>query len=143
MTTSNRSHIAGCVFLVAVVLAIAIVAYARATVRVGGWSLRANGQLAQGFQYTGPCPVDLKFGWSVLGTEPTDVTYTFTRSDGGHQTSSESLNLPRANQSGFIYYDWNLGANNPQFANFHGWVDLIVESPNRVSQKIDFTLHCR
>ena len=28
------------------------------TVRIGGESLRANGQVAQGFQYTGSCPVD-------------------------------------------------------------------------------------
>ena len=34
-----------------------------AGVRIGGSSLRANGQIAEGYQYSGPCPVDLKFGW--------------------------------------------------------------------------------
>jgi hypothetical protein len=113
------------------------------TVRVGGWSLRANGQVAQGFQYTGACPVDLKFGWGVLGTAPTPVTYSFVRNDGGHSSSSQSTNLPAANQSVPIYDDWHLGANTPTFANYHGWVQLNIESPNAVSQKIDFTIHCR
>lgn len=31
------------------------------TIRIGGESLRANGQIAHGFKYTGSCPVDLKF----------------------------------------------------------------------------------
>jgi hypothetical protein len=113
------------------------------TVHVGGWSLRANGQVAQGFQYTGACPVDLKFGWGVLGTAPTPVTYSFVRNDGGHSSSSQSTNLPAANQSVPIYDDWHLGANTPTFANYHGWVQLNIESPNAVSQKIDFTIHCQ
>jgi len=113
------------------------------TVRIGGWSLRANGEVAKAFQYTGACPVDLKFGWSVLGTAPTTATYSFVRSDGGHSSSSQSINLPTANQSGFIYYDWHLGANTAEFANYSGWVDLGITSPNAVSQKINFTIHCR
>jgi hypothetical protein len=114
---------------------------AGATVRIGGASLRANGQLAQGFQYTGSCPVALKFGWGVIGTEPTTVQYTFVRSDGGHQTTSPTIDLPKANQSVPIYYDWQLGANTPQFQNYTGWVQLNIESPNTVMQKIGFTIH--
>jgi hypothetical protein len=143
MTLSNCRHVAGLVFLLATVLVMALVAYARGTVRVGGWSLRANGNLARNFEYVGSCPVDLKFGWSVLGTEPTEVVYTFERSDGAHQAHSQTLMLPDANRSGFMYYDWRLGLNNREFADFHGWVELLVESPNRVSQRINFTLHCR
>jgi len=112
------------------------------TVRVGGWSLRANGQLAQGFEYTGSCPVALKFGWGVIGTEPTMVKYTFVRSDGGHQTNSPTVNLPNANQSVPIYYDWELGANTQQFQNYSGWVQLNIESPNPVSKQVGFTIHC-
>jgi hypothetical protein len=29
-----------------------------------------------------------------------------------------------------------------QFADYHGWVELDIESPNPVSQKIGFTIHC-
>jgi hypothetical protein len=143
MTTHNRRQLGGIVFLLAAIVVMAIAAYAAGRVRVGGWSLRANGQLAKNFEYTGACPVSLKFGWSVLGTEPTAVTYTFERSDGGRDSSNHTLDLPVAERSGFVYYDWQLGANDREFANFHGWVQLNVESPNHVTQKIDFTLHCR
>ena len=143
MSTTYSRPVGGLVFLLAAVLVMAITAYAQARVRVGGWSLRANGQIAKDFQHTGPCPVNLKFGWSVLSTEPTTVTYTYERNDGAHQSSSHTLNLPAAGRSGFIYYDWRLGAHTPEFANYSGWVQLNVESPNHVSQKIPFTLHCR
>jgi hypothetical protein len=115
---------------------------AGAAVRVGGWSLRANGQLAQGFQYSGSCPVALKFAWGVIGTSPTTVEYTFVRSDGGHLTTSLTAALPAANHSVPLYYDWQLGANTPQFQNYSGWVQLNIESPNPVSQKIGFSVHC-
>jgi len=110
------------------------------TVRIGGSSLRANGQVAQGFQYTGSCPVALKFGWSLQTTEPAIAYYSFSRSDGGRPRGG-SIDLTPG-RSGFVYLDWNLGANNPRFADFHGFAVLNVESPNHVSQKIDFTLHC-
>jgi len=113
-----------------------------ASVRIGGASLRANGQLAQGFQYTGSCPVALKFGWGVVATEPTTISYTFVRSDGGHLNNSLSADLPGGNRSVPIYDDWQLGANTPEFANFHGWVELQIASPNPVAQKISFTIHC-
>ncbi|MGD0295331.1 MAG: hypothetical protein ABSB30_15905 [Terracidiphilus sp.] len=113
------------------------------SVRVGGESLRANGQLAQGFRYTGSCPVDLKFGWGLISTRRTEVTYRFDRSDGGHTTKTERVDIPRANQSVPVYYDWQLGANTPKFADFHGWVNIIIESPNPLEKKIPFTIHCR
>jgi hypothetical protein len=111
-------------------------------VRIGGASLRANGQLAQGFQYAGACPVDLKFGWGVIGTEPTTISYSFARSDGGRASNSQTAGLPGGGRSVPIYYDWRLGANSPRFANFSGWVQINIDSPNAVSQKIRFTLHC-
>ena len=112
-----------------------------ATVRVGGESLRANGQVAQGFQYTGSCPVNLQFGWGLIATEPTDVRYRFVRNDGGHSTNAQVVNIPGANRSVPVYEKWSLGANSPQFANYTGWVRLVVESPNAVEGKIGFTIH--
>ena len=113
------------------------------SVRVGVSSLRANGQVAQGFQYTGSCPVALKFGWGLISTGSTEVAYRFDRSDGGHTTHSERVDIPQANHSVPVYYDWQLGANTRQFADYHGWVNIIIESPNPVQQKIGFTIHCR
>ena len=114
------------------------------TVRIGGESLRANGEVARGVhQYTGPCPVDLQFGWGVVSTGPTAVNYRFVRSDGGHSTNSQSVDIPQANRSMPVYDKWRLGANTPQFANYTGWVKLIIESPNPVEGKIGFTIHCQ
>jgi uncharacterized membrane protein len=114
-----------------------------ASVRIGGESLRANGQVIQGHQYIGPCPVDLHFGWGVIATEPTAMSYHFVRSDGGHSASSQSANLPQANRSVPVYERWRLGANTPQFANYAGWVRLIVDSPNPLEGRIAFTIHCQ
>jgi hypothetical protein len=119
-----------------------LVAQRNASVRIGGSSLRANGQIAQRYQYTGPCPVDLKFGWGVIATAPTSVTYRFTRSDGG-QSQSFSAELPQAERSVPLYDDWRLGANIPQFADFNGWVNLIIEGPNHLENRINFTIHCQ
>jgi hypothetical protein len=111
-------------------------------VRIGGWSLRANGQPAQGFQYTGSCPVDLKFGWGVISSEPTAVTYSISKSAGGPPTSPQTAELPGGGRSTPLYYDWHLGANNPKFANYTGWVELNIQSPSSLAQRINFTLHC-
>jgi len=113
------------------------------TVRVGGDSLRANGQVAQGFQYTGSCPVNLQFGWGLISTGPTTVNYRFVRNDGGHSSSVQSVNLPQANRSVPVYEPWRLGANTPQFATYTGWVKLLIESPNPVESKVGFTIHCQ
>jgi hypothetical protein len=114
-----------------------------AGVRIGGSSFRANGQMAQNHEYFGPCPVDLKFDWGVIASSPAAVTYTFSRSDGGHSTSPMTVDLSQPNRSVPIYDEWHLGANRPQFANFHGWVQINILSPNPVSQKIPFTIHCQ
>jgi hypothetical protein len=111
-------------------------------VRIGGWSLRANGQPAQGFQYTGSCPVDLKFGWGVIASEPTAVTYSISKSAGGPPTNPQTTELPGGGRSTPLYYDWHLGANNPKFANYTGWVELNIQSPSSLAQRINFTLHC-
>jgi hypothetical protein len=124
-------------------LCLASVSMMSQTVRVGGSSLRANGQVAQGFQYTGSCPVALKFGWGLISTGPTEVVYRFDRSDGGHTTHVDRVMIPQANHSVPVYDDWQLGANTPKFADFHGWVNIIIESPNPVQQKIGFTIHCQ
>jgi hypothetical protein len=124
-----------------VVLLFALTGIGRASVRIGGASLSANGQLAQKFQYAGSRPVNLKFNWGVISTEPTSITYSFRRSDGGHSPAS-TASLPGANRSVPILDEWSLGANNSQFADYHGWIELDIESPNPVSQKIGFTIHC-
>jgi hypothetical protein len=129
--------------IVGILLCLGSVSVMAQSVRVGGSSLRANGQLAQGFQYTGSCPVALKFDWGLISTGPTEVAYRFDRSDGGHTTHSDRVTIPRANQSVPVYYDWHLGANTHQFADYHGWVNIIIESPNPVQQKIGFTIHCQ
>jgi hypothetical protein len=129
--------------LVGILLCLGSASLIAQSVRVGGSSLRANGQLAQGFQYTGSCPVALKFSWGLISTGPTHVTYRFGRNDSGQTTKSESVNIPRANQSVPVYYDWQLGANTPQFATYTGWVNILIESPNPIQQKINFTIHCK
>ncbi len=114
-----------------------------AGVRIGGSSLRANGQVAQNYEYSGPCPVELKFGWGVIASSPSSVTYTFTRSDGGHSSTPQTVDLSQPNRSTPIYDEWHLGANRAQFANYHGWVEINIISPNPVTQRIPFTIHCR
>jgi hypothetical protein len=113
------------------------------TVRIGGESLRANGQIAQGFQYTGSCPVNLKFSWGLISTGPATVNYSFVRNDGGHSSNSQSVDIPQANHSVPVYETWSLGANKPQFANYTGWVNILITSPNQVQGKIGFTIHCQ
>jgi hypothetical protein len=78
----------------------------------------------------------------VIATAPTSVTYRFTRSDGG-QSQSFSAELPQAERSVPLYDDWRLGANIPQFADFNGWVNLIIEGPNHLENRINFTIHCQ
>jgi len=128
--------------LAAVVAMVAGMAPAHADVRVGGMAFFANGQLARNFQYTGSCPVVLKFDFGVIGTEAAQVTYTFVRSDGGHLAGPRTLILPAANRSMPVLEEWQLGANTPAFSTYQGWVRLDILSPNAASQRIAFTLHC-
>ncbi|MGA3159820.1 MAG: hypothetical protein ABSC77_01285 [Terracidiphilus sp.] len=115
----------------------------KATVRVGGWALFANGQLAKGFEYTGACPVNLKFDWGLIATSPVEVTYRYKRSDASEPSAMQKVNLPKANTSVSVYDTWQLGAHTPEFKNFQGWIKLTTFEPNKVEQKIDFTLHCK
>ena len=140
VTTKGAKRITRFVFALAIVMAVA--AAAHADVRIGGSAFSANGRLARDYQYTGSCPVDLKFDWGVISTEPATVTYSFVRSDGGHSSTSQSINLPDADRSVPIIDEWQLGAAAPQFANYRGWVQINIESPNPISQKINFTIHC-
>jgi len=113
-----------------------------ATVRIGGWALTNNGQIVKDFVYTGSCPVKLQFAWGVLPTEPTEIKYHFERSDGAHAPPGQKV-LPKANTSEDVITTWVLGGNIPRFADFKGWEDLVIDSPNSAAQKINFTLHCR
>jgi hypothetical protein len=116
---------------------------ADANVSVGGGALTVNGELVKSFKYTGPCPVDLKFDWGLISTAPTTATYSVEHNDGSQSSSSRSVVLPQANQSVSVFDNWHLGANTSQFANYNGWVELNVESPNTASQRINFTVHCK
>jgi hypothetical protein len=141
-----KSHkIVGRPLLLALVWALIAVATsstdAQAAIHIGGWSLRANGQVAQNFVYGGPCPVALKFGWGVVSSDPVEATYIFLRNDGATSPAS-SIAMAGGGRSTPIYDDWQLGANLPNFSNYHGWVELVVDSPSRLSQRINFTLHC-
>ncbi len=118
-------------------------ARAQSPVRVGGESLRANGQIAQGFQYTGSCPVELVFGWGLISDRPTEIAYTFTRSDGAHQSNSTFARLDQPGRSYPVYDTWTLGANTPHYANYSGWVKLILQAPNNLEKEIHFTIHCQ
>jgi hypothetical protein len=138
----NRKSAAITVVAFVAVCALVFVVTAEAQVRIGGWSLRANGQVVQNFEYSGPCPVNLQFGWGVMSPAPAAVSYTFTRSDGGHSTVTQTVEVG-ANQSHPIYDTWHLGANTPQFRDFHGWVQIDIFAPNVVAKKVPFTIHCR
>jgi hypothetical protein len=140
---NSRSTKGLCRFALILALSVMLTGIALASVRIGGGSLSANGQPLHGFSYSGPCPVELTFHWGVISTEPTSITYSFSRNDGGHSSSALTANLPGGNRSVPIPDNWRLGANTAQFANYRGWVELNIQSPNRVSQKIGFTLHCQ
>ena len=132
-------------FPIFAVLTLALLASAAAlygAVRIGGWAFSANGQLARNFQYAGGCPVELKFDWGVIEDRPGPIAYTTTRNDGAH-AGSRTLNHPGGNRSIPIIETWRLGSNTPAFANYHGWMELNIESPNPVAKRIDFTIHCR
>ena len=113
------------------------------TVRVGGWALNANGKLAKNFEYTGTCPVNLRFDWGLIATSPVEVTYRYKRSDASEPSAMNTVNLPKANTSVDVSDTWELGANTAEFKNYKGWIKLTTFSPNKVEQKIDFTLHCK
>ncbi len=113
------------------------------TVRVGGWALTANGKIAKNFEYTGSCPVNLRFDWGLLATAPTEVTYRYKRSDDSEPSATKKVKLAKANTSVDVSDTWDLGANTAEFKDFKGWIKLTTFEPNKVEQKILFTLHCK
>ena len=127
----------------ALAITIILAAMAQAAVRIGGAAFFANGQLSRDYQYTGSCPVELKFDWGVISTEQTTASYWFRSSDGGHSSTPRMIDLPGGNRSVPIVEEWHLGANMPQFSTYRGWVELNIASPNRVSNRLRFTLHCQ
>jgi hypothetical protein len=140
MTLSKLTDLSRLLIPVAGLCAVAVTAFA--AVRIGGSAFSANGQLARDYQYTGACPVELKFDWGVIGTEASTVVYTTSRNDGA-STAPRSINLPASNRSVPVITTWRLGANTPQFRNYNGWVQINIQSPNPVSNKIGFTIHCQ
>jgi hypothetical protein len=117
-------------------------ARAQADTRVDGLSFFANGQLARGFEYTGACPVKLQFHWHVTSPEATSLVYNTVRNDGARSSSPMTAAVTGPNHGAFIRDDWQLGAGVPEFANYHGWVQLEVFQPARATKRINFTLHC-
>lgn len=115
---------------------------AAASVRVGGSAFFANGRIARDYQYTGPCPVSLKFDWGIVSGEPTSISYAFLRNDGARGPSA-TRPLPGGGHSESITTDWRLGANLPQFQNYNGWMELHTDPPHSLSNRISFTLHCQ
>ncbi|HTS60872.1 MAG TPA: hypothetical protein VMH28_02550 [Candidatus Acidoferrales bacterium] len=128
--------------LLSVVVLLSLVMALSAAVRIGGSAFSANGQLARDHQYVGGCPVELKFDWGVVGSDPSRLVYRTIRSDGA-QGPTRSVQHPGGNRSMPVIEHWRLGAPTPQFRNYRGWVELIVESPNPASMRIPFTIHCQ
>ncbi len=112
-------------------------------IRIGGESLRANGQVIPHHDYFGPCPVDLEFGWGVIGMYPRVMEYHFERSDGGHSAGESGKRLPGGNRSMPVNDRWRLGATTRPFANYSGWVKLVIDAPERLEGRVGFTLHCQ
>jgi hypothetical protein len=135
-TTLRLCLLAGCAVL------ITRPARAQTDTRVDGLSFFANGQLARGFEYTGGCPVKLQFHWHVTSPEATSLVYNTTRNDGGHSSSPSTVPVSGPNHGAVILYDWQLGANEPRFANYRGWVQLEVVQPAQATKRTNFTIHC-
>jgi hypothetical protein len=71
------------------------------------------------------------------------VNYHFVRSDGGHSSNEARVIIPQGNRSVPVYDLWRLGANTPQFANYTGWVKIVIDTPNPLEGKVGFTIHCQ
>jgi TonB family protein len=114
-----------------------------AAVHGAGVSLLVNGEPSPNFEYTGTCPVDLRFTWKLVSAKPTDVRYILAKSDGSRSSVVSTAQVPKANQPSSIVEGWHMGANTPQFANYPGWINLIVQFPNSFGYRINFNLHCK
>lgn len=120
---------------------------ATADIRLGGEGFTVNGQHvpsgAGGYEYTGPCPVDLRFGWGIVSSDSADVVYRFTRSDGARARYPMQRTLVGGGRSTSFTETWSqLGANIDQFANYHAWVALSIEAPYPINYPVSFILHC-
>jgi len=115
-----------------------------ATVSVVGGSMYANGVLLKHPEnsYEGSCPVNLKFTWTLLSTEPTDVSYSTQRSDDGI-SATKKINISKANTPVFVSEPWEMGANTPKYKDFKGSITLTTKSPNKADLGIYFTVHCK
>ena len=130
------------VVAVAVVALLVVVTALYGAIRIGGSSFSVNNQVARDHQYTGACPVDLKFDRGVIDSHPGTISYTTIRNDGA-QSGPRAVNHPGGNRSIPIMEHWRLGGRGPQFANYQGWMQINIESPSRASHRISFTLHCQ
>jgi hypothetical protein len=122
----------------------ALLAAPTATVSVVGGSMYANGVLLKHPEnsYEGSCPVNLKFTWTLLSTEPTEVSYSTQRSDDGI-SATKKVKIPTANSPVFVSEPWEMGANTPRFKDFKGSIALTTKSPNKADLGIYFTIHCK
>ena len=139
MTPNTRRAAFAAVLLIGL---LALTAALNAAMRIGGSSFAVNGQPTRDHQYAGGCPVDLTFDWGVVDSNPSPITYWTSRNDGAH-SNPRSVNHPGGNRSIPIVEHWRLGANSPQFADYHGWMEIHIESPSPATNRIAFTLHCR
>jgi len=114
-----------------------------AAVSVVGASIFVNGELLKNGDYKGACPVNLKFKFTLLATEPTQVKYFLQRGDGSKPSPTKEVNIPKANEPVFIAEPWELGANTPQFKDFKSSMTFTTKYPNPAHQGIDFTVHCK
>ena len=114
---------------------------AQAEMRVVGTTFFVNGKPVPDFQYSGTCPVWLRFYWSLIDTDFAGMVYYFIPNV-GKPTPRHSQSVWR-NQPIPAYIDWQVGANTPKYANYRGWLQLRVTNPNNIANTINFTLHCR
>jgi hypothetical protein len=108
---------------------------------IGGYVLYANGKVAKNFTYTGSCPVQLKFDWSIVSTEVGEsipVQYAFKRSDGSY-TSWKSVTVSSPGTVD-VTFPWQLGGGKGQYT---GWVQMTLDLMRPAKQKIPFTVNCK
>lgn len=112
--------------------------------KVTGTAIRFNNQKNKDHEYTGPCPVEIKSLWRVAGTAPTSLSYTFRKSDGTTDTIQRTAEIKSAEKPAMVDTSWIVGkANDPQYANFSGYTELIINAPEKISKKVNFTIHCQ
>ena len=116
-------------------------AAAQAQVRVIGTDLFANGKLAPTFQYSGACPVWLRFYWSLATSEYTGVGYYFQTNTGIRTPGRRDYVSPSMPLAAYI--DWHVGLKTPKLTDQSGWLELHVMYPNVFANTINYTIHCR